>query len=271
MLTATPYGPNLTRTTKGELILACNRALQRMKACGIQPTRQVLDNKISTAYKLAITTSGMTYQLVPPADHRRNIAEKAIQTWKDHFIAINFPSTFGANYYQNGAPTLSSTAINAYPTFPLIRISDHHDYNTHPLVPWAWKPLSHDKPHRVNLLPNTAPKGMSSAHPTSTTAAGKYGHQPAHHPYLCHSFLQTQVHHQPLCHPCRRNHSSHCKPISSTHKQSQAHHNNKVNQSDLTRLQILTQPSPPHNTMQHTLSTTLTKATHRPHGSSFRL
>eukprot|EP00804_Cyclotella_cryptica_P011352 CCRYP_016364-RA/>CCRYP_016364-RA protein AED:0.38 eAED:0.38 QI:0/-1/0/1/-1/1/1/0/377 len=38
--------------TKGELILARNRALQRMKACGIQPTRQVLDNEISAAYKL---------------------------------------------------------------------------------------------------------------------------------------------------------------------------------------------------------------------------
>ena len=55
--------------TEGELILACNRALHRMKACGIQPTRQVLDNEISAAYKLGITESGMTYQLVPPDDH----------------------------------------------------------------------------------------------------------------------------------------------------------------------------------------------------------
>jgi hypothetical protein len=90
--------------TEGELILARGRALQRMRACGIIPTRQVLDNEASTAYKQAITDSGMTYQLVPPDDHRRNITEKAIQTWKDHFIAVisgtdnNFPSTSGANY-----------------------------------------------------------------------------------------------------------------------------------------------------------------------------
>eukprot|EP00804_Cyclotella_cryptica_P018153 CCRYP_005920-RA/>CCRYP_005920-RA protein AED:0.42 eAED:0.42 QI:0/0/0/1/1/1/2/0/162 len=38
--------------TEGELILARNRALQHMKACEIQPTRQVLDNEISAAYKL---------------------------------------------------------------------------------------------------------------------------------------------------------------------------------------------------------------------------
>ena len=83
--------------TEGELILARSRALARMKACGITPRHQVLDNEISAAYKTAITTSNMTYQLVPPDDHRRNIAEKAIQTWKDHFVstlsgtADNFP------------------------------------------------------------------------------------------------------------------------------------------------------------------------------------
>jgi hypothetical protein len=30
----------------------------------------------------------MTYQLVPPQDHQRNLAEKAIQTFKAHFISI---------------------------------------------------------------------------------------------------------------------------------------------------------------------------------------
>ena len=73
--------------SEGEMILARTRALQRMKVCGLAPTRQVLDNEASTAYKQAIRDSGMTYQLVPPDDHRRNLAEKAIQTWKDHFIA----------------------------------------------------------------------------------------------------------------------------------------------------------------------------------------
>ena len=30
----------------------------------------------------------MTYQLFPPDDHRRNLAEKSNQTWKDHFIGV---------------------------------------------------------------------------------------------------------------------------------------------------------------------------------------
>eukprot|EP00804_Cyclotella_cryptica_P025841 CCRYP_002710-RA/>CCRYP_002710-RA protein AED:0.44 eAED:0.44 QI:0/-1/0/1/-1/1/1/0/140 len=61
--------------TEGELILARSRALLRTKACNITPRHQVLDNEISAAYRDAITTSAMTYQLVPPDDHRRNIAE----------------------------------------------------------------------------------------------------------------------------------------------------------------------------------------------------
>ena len=73
--------------TKGEMIRARENALRRMKACGIEPKRQVLDNEASSAYKQAIRESNMTYQLVPPGDHRRNVAEKAIQTWKDHFVA----------------------------------------------------------------------------------------------------------------------------------------------------------------------------------------
>ena len=74
--------------TKGEMILARRRALNRMRLQSIVPTHQVLDNEISAAYKTKINATNMTYQLVPPDDHRRNIAEKAIQTWKDHFVSV---------------------------------------------------------------------------------------------------------------------------------------------------------------------------------------
>ena len=83
--------------TEGEIMLARRRALTRMKKCGIKPKHQVLDNKASAAYKQDNAESDMSYELVPPNNHRRNIAEKAIQTWKDHFVAVlsgtdnNFP------------------------------------------------------------------------------------------------------------------------------------------------------------------------------------
>ena len=31
----------------------------------------------------------MEYQLVPPNDHRRNVAEKAIQVFKDCFVSVS--------------------------------------------------------------------------------------------------------------------------------------------------------------------------------------
>ena len=48
----------------------------------------LLDNKSSQEYKDAVAKNGMTYQLIPSHDHRRNVAEKAIQTFKDHFVAV---------------------------------------------------------------------------------------------------------------------------------------------------------------------------------------
>ena len=30
----------------------------------------------------------MTLNIVPPNDHSRNLTEKAVQTWKDHFIGV---------------------------------------------------------------------------------------------------------------------------------------------------------------------------------------
>ena len=48
----------------------------------------ILDNKISQEFKNAIKANQMKFQLVPPNDHRRNVAKKAIQVFKDHFISV---------------------------------------------------------------------------------------------------------------------------------------------------------------------------------------
>ena len=86
----------MTNKTDREMILARRRALERMKVQGIVPHHQVLDNEISTAYRLEIKNTSMTYQLVPPDDHRCNLAEKAIQTWKDHFVGVMSGTAVGS-------------------------------------------------------------------------------------------------------------------------------------------------------------------------------
>jgi hypothetical protein len=52
-----------------------------------KPSMHILDNKASDAFKKEIRTN-CNLQLVPPDTHHRNLAERAIQTFKSHFIAI---------------------------------------------------------------------------------------------------------------------------------------------------------------------------------------
>ncbi|KAL3781993.1 hypothetical protein HJC23_013821 [Cyclotella cryptica] len=123
-----------------------------MRVCGLAPTRQVLDNEASTAYKQAIRDSGMTYQLVPPDDHRRNLAEKAIQTWKDHFIAAlsGTAEKFPLHLWCQTLPQMECQLnllrqsrlhpkLSAY-----AHLYGHHDYNALPFVPIGMEALMLD-------------------------------------------------------------------------------------------------------------------------------
>ncbi len=70
----------------------------RLTALGtVKPRTHLLDNKASAAYKAEIKKN-CELQLVPPDNHQRNLAERAIQTFKSHFkvailagVAENFP------------------------------------------------------------------------------------------------------------------------------------------------------------------------------------
>ena len=53
-----------------------------------QPTLHIMDNEASTAFQQTIAHNNCALQLVPPNIHRRNAAERAIRTFKDHFLAI---------------------------------------------------------------------------------------------------------------------------------------------------------------------------------------
>ena len=89
--------PLKSRSTR-DLIEAYQAIFTRWKDTGvIQPNWHVLDNEAPNDLKRAIRENGCTVELVPPDMHRRNAAERAIQTWKGHFISIlsgladNFP------------------------------------------------------------------------------------------------------------------------------------------------------------------------------------
>ena len=78
----------LRNKTSGKMLATYETLVERLKKGGFEPKMHILDNEILQEYKEAIEENGMKFQLVPPNDHRRNIAKKAIQVFKDHFISV---------------------------------------------------------------------------------------------------------------------------------------------------------------------------------------
>ena len=52
-----------------------------------KPKLNIIDNQCSKRIQNYITSQGTDIQLVNPDNHRVNAAERAIQTWKNHYVA----------------------------------------------------------------------------------------------------------------------------------------------------------------------------------------
>eukprot|EP00536_Pseudo-nitzschia_multiseries_P018409 jgi/Psemu1/55461/gm1.55461_g len=83
-----------------------------------------MDNETSKKLVTYITKSNLDYQLALPGDHRLNHAERAIQTFKNHFIAR-----------LNGVDN----------NFPHMSYKEVYDYNKHPLAPMGCRVIIHDR------------------------------------------------------------------------------------------------------------------------------
>ena len=72
--------------TEGKMISAQRWELDIMRDQGIVPNHQILKKTILAAYRKEIRANHMTFQIVPPEDYFRKLADKAIHTRKDSFI-----------------------------------------------------------------------------------------------------------------------------------------------------------------------------------------
>jgi hypothetical protein len=146
----------LNDKTGDELILAQSQALERMRKAGIVPKHQILDNQKSALYKEAVGASGMTFKLVPLYDHGCNMAEKAIQTFKDHFAGIlsKCAPTFPLHLWCQLLPQVKRQLLlppqsRLHPNLSAYaHVYGHHDYNRHPFIPISMEALVHNKPHK---------------------------------------------------------------------------------------------------------------------------
>ena len=145
--------PMMNRTA-GEMVRVYQHLIDRLNARGIYPKLQMLDNEISAEYEDVIASNKITFQLVPPHNHRRNIAERAIQTFKAHFIAIlcGCDESFPIHLWCQLLPQVEMTLnmLRSSNTTPNVSAYAHlygqHDYNAHPLTPIGVKVEMHVMP-----------------------------------------------------------------------------------------------------------------------------
>ena len=113
-----------------------------------------MDNEASEALKQCIRQKGIEVKLVPPGNHRRNIAERAIQTFKAHFIAIlagvddRFPLSLWCHLLEPTELTLNllrqSKVVPKISAFA--HVHGHHDYMKKPFAPLGCAIEAHVKP-----------------------------------------------------------------------------------------------------------------------------
>ena len=140
--------------TEGEMITAYQKMVDRMILAGLGLKHHRLDNECSENFKLAIRNNNMTHELVPPDCHRRNMAERAIQTFKNHFVAIlsrvddKFPLSLWCHLGRPAELTVNllrqsnvAPKISAY-----AHVHGQHDYMKRPFAPLGCFVMAHVKP-----------------------------------------------------------------------------------------------------------------------------
>jgi hypothetical protein len=131
--------------------MAYDHIHQELTAKGFKSKPQTLDNEASTALKHFFTTNDVEYQLVPLHCHRRNAAERAIQTFKEHFVAgiSSVDPTFPLHLWDRLLPHAEIT-LNLYRTSRLhqqLSAAAHFhglmDYNKTYFAPPGCKIIAH--------------------------------------------------------------------------------------------------------------------------------
>jgi len=169
------------------LVDAYKQTHARLVTAGHRPVLQFLDNECSKLLKEYMSEEAIEHQLAPPGIHRQNAAEKAIRTFKNHFIAgfsstdKNFPVRAWDQLIQPAEITLNlmrrsriNPKLSAH-----AQINGVFDFRRHPLAPPGTKVLIHEKPHN---------RGSWDSHGVEGYYLG-----PAMEHYRCHRVLVTKT------------------------------------------------------------------------------
>jgi len=169
------------------LLIAFKRIYNRLIDYGHKPSTIRLDNEAPKNLKKFFQIETLSYQLVPPHNHRRNYAERAIGIFKDHFISglASLNPSFPLNLWCRLLPHAEDT-LNLLRTSNLnpnissyAELYGQFDYNATPIFPPGLKILIHEKPSQRSTW---SPRGVE----------GWYLGPSKEH-YRCHRVYCTQT------------------------------------------------------------------------------
>ena len=155
----------LPSKSQTHLLQAFNSIHNKLVTKGQSPEFVRLDNEAPKTLKTYMHTSNLTFQLVPPHNHRRNFAEKAIGTFKDHFIAglcslnPSFPLKLWCRLLPHAELTIN--LLRQFRIHPQLSVHEDiqgpYDYNAHPILPPGVKIVLHEK---LSQPGSWAPRGQ---------------------------------------------------------------------------------------------------------------
>ena len=152
--------------TSAAILAAYTRAIDLLTSRGLRPRLQKLDNEASIALQDFMDLRDIDFQLAPPNVHRRNAAERAIRTFKNHFIAglcstdPDFPLHLWDCLLPHALITLNllrgsriNPQLSAY-----AQVHGAFDFNRTPLAPPGTRVYVHEKPNaRGTWAPHAVP------------------------------------------------------------------------------------------------------------------
>ena len=137
-----------------EILKVYTKIHSLLSELGLSPKMHYLDNDCPKVLQKFMTEKYERFQLVPPHLHRRNSAEHAIQTFKNHFIAglASFNKNSPVHLWCRLLPHCLLTLNLLRPSRINPKLSSYaqlhgaFNFNRTPLAPPSTKIIIHDKP-----------------------------------------------------------------------------------------------------------------------------
>jgi len=140
--------------TDASMVTAFTEVITTFKTGGYHPALTVMDNECSASVEKYIRSEKINIQLVPPHNHRVNAAERAITTFKEHFITalatvdMHCPLQLWDEFLPQVELTLNMLRFSGRKPNRSAnqKVYGSFDFNKTPLAPLGTKALIYDDP-----------------------------------------------------------------------------------------------------------------------------